>query len=468
MGKDKTPVINIDLDKDLHDKQKVAWYYLNDEETTAVLYGGAAGGGKSYLGCLWIIVNALQYPETRYLIGRNKLTNLKNTTLVTFFKVCKDFNIRRNIHFKFNAQTNIIEFSNGSVVILKDLEYQPSDPLFSDLGGYELTRVFIDEANQIDAKCFDILLSRIRYGLTEHNLKPKILLSCNPDKNWVYRDFYLPYKEGTLEPWKKFVQALAKDNTHNPASYDQLLDKLNPIERLRLKYGSWEFEEQYNLINFTSIVGCFKFTNELDEVNEDDQYYLTVDPARLGKDHAVVLVWKGYNIIKIERYDKTRTNELQNVVLKYINLYKIPDTNIIIDTGGAGGGLADNLIENHNYRKIVEFIANNKPLDNENYTDLKTQLYYKISDLINGGKIRIYTDDFVLRDLIKRELETVIANAVDKDKKLSILNKEQQKKMLGRSPDLADAISFRAYFEYNVKKYSGLYSVASFKPRSRY
>ena len=115
----------------ISDKQIIAWDALHDDETNEILYGGAAGGGKSFLGCLWAITYCLKYAGIRGLIGRSKLTNLKISTLNTFFEVAKLLNYD---DYTFNAQSNIIKFHNGSEILLKDLFFYPSDPEFAALG----------------------------------------------------------------------------------------------------------------------------------------------------------------------------------------------------------------------------------------------------------------------------------------------------------------------------------------------
>ena len=171
-------------------KQDLAIEYLFDKETKEVLFGGAAGGGKSYIGCSFLLLMALKYPGTRYLMGRSKLDALKKTTLNTFFEVCQEWGLIANKHYNFNGSSNIITFYNKSEIILKDLFLYPSDRNFDSLGSLEITAAFIDEANQITEKAKNIVASRLRYKLDKFNLMPKILLTCNPSKNWCYNEYY--------------------------------------------------------------------------------------------------------------------------------------------------------------------------------------------------------------------------------------------------------------------------------------
>ncbi len=162
-------------------KQENAVYYLKDDSTTEVLYGGAAGGGKSALGCLWLIEMSQKYKGSRWLMGRSKLKTLKETTLNTFFDLANELGL--SDQFTFNAQSNTIFWNNGSEIILKDLFLYPSDPHFDSLGSLEITGAFIDECNQLVYKGWQVVKSRIRYKLTEFDLIPKLLGSCNPAKN---------------------------------------------------------------------------------------------------------------------------------------------------------------------------------------------------------------------------------------------------------------------------------------------
>jgi PBSX family phage terminase large subunit len=205
-------------------KQENAVYFLKDSQTKEVLYGGAAGGGKSALGCLWLIENCQRYKGSRWLMGRSKLKALKETTLNTFFELTSLLNL--GDQFSYNAQSNIIKWNNGSEILLKDLFLYPSDPNFDSLGSLEICGAFIDECNQVVHKAWQIVLSRCRYKLNQFGIIPKVLGSCNPAKNWTYKEFYKKAKDGTLSNTKVFIQALPTDNPHLPEDVDYLLAML--------------------------------------------------------------------------------------------------------------------------------------------------------------------------------------------------------------------------------------------------
>ena len=58
-----------------------------------------------------------------------------------------------------------------------------------------MTGAFIDEANEVPEKAIEIVLSRIgRRNNAKYKIFPTLLLTFNPDKGYVYRTFYEPWK----------------------------------------------------------------------------------------------------------------------------------------------------------------------------------------------------------------------------------------------------------------------------------
>lgn len=382
----------------------------------------------------------LRYPVSRWLIGRSELKILKQTTLQTFFEVCKLQGVINGVHFVYKEQASEIHFFNGSVIILKDLAFQPSDQDFDGLGSLEICGAFIDEIAQIRKKAWDVVLTRIRYKLDEFGIKPKIFGSLNPSKNWVYTYFYKPNKEGTLIKTKKrFVKALPTDNPYLPQSYLELLDNLPKSERDRLYLGLWEADDDNQLCSQDKIIGVFDNTWV-----DGNQFYITGDIARMGSDKAVIGVWRGLRLIKVVMYEKSKFNLLESTIKDLKNEYKVSNANIILDADGVGGFLVDAL-------DATEFINNSTALNGEQYQNLKTQCYYKLAEKINKKEVYIEPDIFDETDKEKliEELEQIKSSPTE-DSKLKLIPKSEIKSNIGRSPDISDMLMMRMFYEIQV------------------
>ena len=435
----------IDINPDLTTKQKRAFKYLIDDTTTEVLYGGAAGGGKSYLLCCYAIITCLKYPGVRGLIGRSKLDALKKTTLNTFFDVCNQWNIKAGEHYTYNAQSNIITFYNDSQIILKDLFLYPSDANFDSLGSLELTFACIDEANQITEKAKNVLSSRLRYKLDEYGLIPKLYMSCNPAKGWVY-NIYKEDRDNTLANHKKFIQALVSDNKHISKHYEEQLMKLDEISKARLLRGDWEYDDSKDtLVDYDAIINMFS------NIVDTGDKYITADIARFGKDKTVIYFCNGLQLSNIYTMDMSSMVDVSNKIKEIQQREGVRLSNICIDSDGVGGGAADLI------RGCKNFYNGSKAVRGENYQNLKTQCYYKLADMINKGQIGISTNDIKFKELLIQEIEMVKRTNIDKDGKLSILSKDKVKDLIGRSPDYSDALMMRCYYELGLN--TGKYSV---------
>jgi phage terminase large subunit len=447
LRKSETPTkeINVNLTK----KQSVAWEYLADKNTNELLFGGSAGGGKSMLGCIWITSMCIQYPGTRWLIGRTVLTQLRLTTLRTMFDVFTMMGLSNEKHYNYNAQSNIITFYNKSEVILKDLELKPSDPHFDSLGSLEITGGFLDEVSQMTQMAYTIVKSRIRYKLNEYNLIPKLLLTCNPSNTWSKKEFYLPYIQDTLEENKKFIPSLPLDNPHLPPSYIETLRSLPELQRRRLLEGDWDFlDSSDNLFNFESITGSvFKFIP-----NENDKKYLTLDVARFGDDRSVAVIWVGKCITEVFVYTKLDATQLVSHVKELMAKYGIHPLNVIVDSDGVGGPVADML-------RGTNFVNNARALHDQNFINLKSQCYVKLAEMLDAGEISINILNPMIVDELTQELLSIKLKDVDKDTKVSVMSKDQIKKMIGKSPDLADALMMGMLPHIKSLKATGRYGI---------
>jgi phage terminase large subunit len=426
------------------EKQRQALRRLRDKSTNEVLYGGGARGGKSYLGCGWITIECLEKPGSKWLIGREELTKLKDTTLLTFFMVAKDLGIKQ--FFDYNAQSLIVSFHNGSLIFFRELKYVPSDPEFDRLGSYDLTGSFVDESQQIHKKAINVL--RGRYSVLSGDgwqTIPKSLYTCNPSKNWIYEEFVKPDIEKRLPPDKVFIKSLATDNPFVSSDYIENLKKSDKVTVERLLYGNFEYDDDPSaLISYDKIIDSF--TNSFIPTGIRR---LTVDVARFGSDRTVIGVWDGFRV-RLWAFKGLSVPETAAKVKSFQAQYQIANSNTLADEDGVGGGVVDIL-------GCKGFVNNSRALPNpitfedDNYYNLKSQCYYRLAERINKGELFIDCEDPAMKKDIIQELEQVKQHNMDKDGKKQVIPKDKVKELIGRSPDFSDTLMMREWFELAPK-----------------
>ena len=442
----------------LTEKQTEALDVLENDTTTELLFGGGAGGGKSALGCYWQLKRRLKYPGTRGLIGRSKLKTLKDTTLKTFFDIARLQGIEKGVHYKLTGPNdsetpNSIVFTNGSSIYLRDLFTYPSDEEHDDLGSLEITDAFIDEANQITEKAKGVVKSRLRYRLDEYGLSPKLLMTCNPAKNWTYRQFYLPDRDKKLPPYRKFIQSLLNDNQFVSRHYEENLKTLDKKSRERLLFGNWEFDEDPStLISFEAINDYFRPTH----LQNTGNMYMTIDVARKGKDKTVFRIWDGWIVVHRYSIAKSGLDVVVEQARKFQKEFSIPVSKVVIDEDGVGGGVVDFLPGSRG------FVNNSKPLREiigetyvvPNYANLRSQCGFKMAEMIERRQVGEICRDQSVIDLVSQEMEQVKQKDIDRDGKVSLVGKEVIKANIGRSPDEWDSIMMRYWFALQPKVFT--------------
>lgn len=218
----------------------------NDNIPQMILAGGAAGGGKSFLGCSWVGMMCIQFAGIRAVIARKTLTSLTDSTWKTLLEVLDGWGLIKDINYKTNDKTGTLTLWNGSTILKKELEWRPSDAKYERLGSSEYTIAFIDEVSEVAQKGVEVLMSRLRYKVTETMFVPKMLMSTNPSDNWV-RDRFVQDKEGNaieLRRNEAYVRFSVYDNPKEDfvKTYVANLVNISDPETLqRLLFGNWDY-----------------------------------------------------------------------------------------------------------------------------------------------------------------------------------------------------------------------------------
>lgn len=441
--------MKLQFDTHGNDKQKACARAWIDPNITDIVYGGAKGGAKSWTGASLIFGDAFIYPETMYFIARKKLNDLRKFTIPTINQVFQGWGINER-YYTFNGQDSVYKLYNGSQVFLLDGAPQPSDPLYMRFGSMTMTRGWIEEAGEFEEAAKNNLVASIgRWKNDVYKLPAKLLQTCNPAKNYLYRDYYRKAKEGKLESWKAFIQAFPQDNKMLPAGYvENLMRTLSKNEIERLIKGNWEYDDDPStLMDFDKIGDIFSNTHV-----EPGDKKITADIARFGNDKIVIIEWEGWR-------GKVRVFQKQGLDVSATNLEEsrlrlgCGKSDILVDEDGVGGGIVD-------FYKCKGFVNNSSPLPSpdaprddkgnpvkENFDNLKSQCYFRLAKRVNENGIYIDCDDPAIRQMIVEELEAIKQKNMDSDMKRGVIPKEDMKELIGRSPDFADTLMMREYFE---------------------
>lgn len=454
-------------------KQTEAWDCWEDPIVTELGYGGAAGGGKTRLGWYLVISIAEQFPGARVAVGRKELKNLKQTTLAELWEIFKELGYKKDTDYKFNDNSSVMTFPNGSEVLLVDTAFSPQDSEYTSLGGLALTWVWLDESNETPEKAKAILKTRIgrlnRFykgrvvssvpeGVKDYTeIKPFLLETFNPNKGHVYRDYYKLWKDGSLPKYRKFIRALPGDNPHLSPMYIENLGRADKATRERLLKGNFEFDsDPTKIMTYDSITDLTNNTL----INNSKVKTLVVDVARFGGDKIVLGTFEGNELYSLGVYTYQGTDETVTKARNEAIAEGVAFSNILFDEDGIGGGCVDTMKGTKGFHggssPTLTWDYIKQKLVPANFRNFRSQCYFKLADHVNDHLMSVkirkfdtniegYTVEQAISDLFA-ELDAVKRVDDSDGSKQTIIPKSEMKEELGRSPDFADVLMMKMYF----------------------
>lgn len=405
-----------------------------------LLFGGAMGGGKSWFLCAEAIRNAMQFEGNRLVIVRKELSVLRRTILVTFLAICPPEIIK-----SFNQTSLTVTFINGSVLIFMDANIS-KDPLLNKLKGLEIGWAGIDEANEVSIDAYRILKTRLRWILPNgKSPRYEIRLTSNPEQSWLIPTFIQSANSDEV-----YIQSLTLDNFSEDSEYFKIMKeafKDNPQMMNKYLYGDWSMTDSINqLIPSESILKCAQLTSSGYSMS------LGVDPARFGSDRTVFIVLDKGNVELIETHQETSTNQIVTRIIELMEQYKIHPYFVGIDGVGVGTGVIDNL-KSMGY-EVQDLIGGAKPIEilyenNFQPFNLRSQMYYELRNDIIEGNIGNLIDEGLKLELGSIQYE------VNSERTIRVSSKDVIKKILGKSPDLADALCYANWVKNDKEFWRG-------------
>lgn len=417
-----------------------------------ILFGGAVAGGKTYVLCATIIMLARLYPNSRWALVRKDWPTLKKNLIPEFWKVMpQSFMYGGKRERCYNKTDGEVKCANGSVIIFWPAT-KPTDPDLGRWKGLNVNGIGIDEADENPREVY--IKAGERSGRWKHPLlkvrPPKlVLLTCNPNRNWIKTEFYDQWAVGALDEWKLYIPSYATDN---PSIEQSVRDdwerrrKADPAWYERFILGNWDLHEnEGQLVSTDNINKAFKRGENINEKALDSlpgEWYLGVDVALKGKDKTVFALRKGNTLVEIESWDYNEdTSQVARLVRDKILKHGIKPAHVTVDVIGVGAGVVSEL-KNHYGMKVVAFNSSGKSDYSDDYysfKNLRAEGWWKLRERFIDGDVVFAPKIKSCRALV----DEICAVTYDADERVVKINKKSDiKKELSRSPDYADALMY--------------------------
>ncbi|RLC88240.1 MAG: hypothetical protein DRJ03_03585 [Chloroflexi bacterium] len=413
---------------ELTERQSLALEYLLDAVTRYILYGGAKGGGKSYLLCLWVFMwckmlcklfglKPREHPIPLGFIGRKQATDFKKTTLETWKKIIPPtaYEIKKQ-------DSEIILFGGRCKIFYGGLD---SSETINKFNSAELAFFALDQAEEVSREEVGVLRGSLR--LTYKGIKPayKELYTANPADCWLKSDWV------DVEQAKyAYIPALPTDNPHLPEDYIATLQeafKYNDVLQRAYIHGDWTgLKDNNTLINPEMIEALRKVNMHFPHKKR----LISCDPAT-SHDECVFKLFENYKVL--EQKILARPDDEMKVAAELAAFMETTQTyDLVIDEIGLGGGIASGVQKIDEYYRIIRFNSASKSMEPEKYANCRAEAYWYTMQQIHD-KVCSYIED----EETRRQLYAVKFKI--KNGRIIMVEKDEVKKNIGRSPDRADA-----------------------------
>ncbi len=380
------------------------------------LYYGGRSGGKSYAFADSLLLKARQ--EKLFIVC---LREIQSSIKDSVKKLLED----RILHYGFQDykifETRIENQITGSVFVFKGLRDQDPQKIKS-LEGADIA--WIEEAQTISKKSFDILLPTIRKPNSEiwismnrelENDPVWVALGANPDENTFVKkvNFY----DNPFCP-KEMIELAYKTKKTAPEDYahiwlgepvSEVSSKLIPPVLVR-KAQSAQFFETYSPL----VIG--------------------LDIARFGDDESVFCFRRGRVVERFEIFKKKDTVQLADIASRYLEDFH--PKKLFMDIGANGAGVYDILTDRGFAPLIKGVFFGGKAMNGDRYVNKRAEMWdHILSFLSQDLDVLLPADEMLFADL------TSVNKKYDPMGRLQLESKEEIKKRLGRSPDRGDALA---------------------------
>jgi len=450
---------------------------------TEIFLIGPIGSTKTFAMAMTHISIAQQFKRVIIPVGRKDLSEAQIGTWEVYMEALSKMGYVSGKHYSTRQAANDLRIKftkTGSIIQFIGMN-KSRDRDWAKLK-ITATTAGVDEVDDVDEGGYITLQSRT--GRRNDGGAPSVMLSaCNPNDGWTKRKVYLPWLKrigrrpdnmsvdewDAIDPLPDNVMVIEFEMEDSPlyltGYYDGFMQNAE----------SWKQRFLYNNWNYFDDDGSLFKSRTLDSLTinriKRGQRYIGVDPNAGGKDRAVIALLEEDTFVDIEVYT---TEDLRRLALPAeldpfnpgaiigrltIDMAEregVGYTHIGGDVVGIGQGWLT-YMHMKGY-KVRQFRAGDAPYQtpaekSKNikppYNMLRSQVFHKWAMDTDNSMMFMYSGcPFI--SALKKEL---LLHEYDNGSKiLAVESKDQLKKRLGASPDIADA----AVIAYWVRMISGL------------
>ena len=215
------------------------------------LYGGSKRGGKTVAGCAKGIYLSYLFPGNKGYMLRNSSTDLKESTLTTFWRLCPPALIAGHIKsdhtiFLYTRERGVLsQIVYSGLGEDSDFTQKSKDKAKSKECGW----FHLDEPSEASFEAFKMLVAQLCWYLPDGSRPPYMaLLTSNPEPGWV-KDRYIDenspeYILNRDNVSAEFIPSLPRDNPGLPPGWESDLRATEKKEWVdRYLDGSWDIHE---------------------------------------------------------------------------------------------------------------------------------------------------------------------------------------------------------------------------------
>lgn len=387
--------------------------YINHFDDDLYIAMTGISSGKTHILAIWLVLQCLKKPGIRGIIIAQNYRALSKVLIREIELVATQMNVPVLI----NKASMEIKFSNDSILF----GYSAENPN-AVLGLTEIAILAIDEAAYCNEEIYNNAKDRMRGS--KYNSMTRLISS--PQSMAISNYFSALCKKYP----DKVIHATAFDNPFTSDSFkNELRERYGEGSNL---YRQQVLGELFDTDIATQIIKRAEFVLAKDN-KLSDKFYFGYDASGLGADNDIFTVIDEYGVVSYEKRNDSDTIEKVGIISNMYNTFNILG-GFADGTGGYSIGTTDLLLTKNINITPINFAQ--KAFNSELYPNARTEMYIEAANTIRHG---FWVPEEAKAEFIAQQ------TVINSKGQIQLVPKDNVKRIIGHSPDLADSIALAIY-----------------------